>query len=186
MVKIKLESNLPTMALPVCLLGARVAGRENFCTVAWFTMIDDEPPLIGLVLAKQRCTKDGIVENGTFSVNIPDTQLVVKTDYCGLRSGYSADKSKVFKTFYGELHTAPMIEECPLSMECRHVRTVEFEGTDMIIGEIKSVYVDDRCVQAGKADLVRIAPLLYGMGAKQYFVLGENIAEAYKVGKDQK
>jgi flavin reductase (DIM6/NTAB) family NADH-FMN oxidoreductase RutF len=29
------------------MLGANVEGKPNYCTIAWFTMIDDEPPTIG-------------------------------------------------------------------------------------------------------------------------------------------
>ena len=31
------------IALPICLWGP-MSGRPNYCTIAWFTMIDDEPP----------------------------------------------------------------------------------------------------------------------------------------------
>jgi hypothetical protein len=43
--------------------------------------------MIGMVMAKMRKTKDGMFEDGTFSVNIPDRDQVVETDYCGMRSG---------------------------------------------------------------------------------------------------
>jgi flavin reductase (DIM6/NTAB) family NADH-FMN oxidoreductase RutF len=98
---------MPPLALPICLVGANVDGKANFCTIAWFTMIDDEPPTIGLVMGKERRTKDGIMENKTFSVNVPGTELAVPVDYCGIRSGYKVDKSEVFRTFYGKLKTAP-------------------------------------------------------------------------------
>jgi flavin reductase (DIM6/NTAB) family NADH-FMN oxidoreductase RutF len=44
--------------------------------------------------------------------------LVKETDYCGIRSGKEVDKSKIFDVFYGELETAPMINDCPVTAEC--------------------------------------------------------------------
>ena len=42
-------------------------------------------------------------------------------DYCGTVSGRDADKVAVcgFNVFYGEIETAPLIEQCPLNLECR-------------------------------------------------------------------
>ena len=45
--------------------------------------------------------------------------MISETDYCGLVSGRKTDKSNIFNVFYGELETAPMIMECPVSIECK-------------------------------------------------------------------
>ena len=182
MSKVTLGKKMPTMVMPICLVGANVGGKPNFCTIAWFTMIDDEPPMVGLVMAKQRRTKDGIVENGTFSVNLPGTAMVAATDYCGLASGYDTDKSDVFKVYYGSLGTAPLIEECPLSAECRLSRVVEFETTDLVVGEVAEIYADSSVVESGKVSIVKMDPLLYVSGSA-YHALGERKADAFKVGK---
>lgn len=184
MTKVKLKSEMPPMALPVCLLGSEVNGKPTFCTIAWFTVIDDEPPQIGLVLAKERYTREGIANNGTFSVNLPSAKVVQETDYCGINSGYKVDKSGVFKTFQGELKTAPMIEGCPLTMECQYVDTIEFEGTDMIIGEVIGVYADESLLSGDKLDLNKTDLLFLGMTTRLYYRLGGKVADAYTVGKN--
>jgi flavin reductase (DIM6/NTAB) family NADH-FMN oxidoreductase RutF len=178
------KKQMPPIALPICLVGANVEGRPNFNTIAWFTMIDDEPPTIGLVMGKQRRTKDGIVENKTFSVNIPRTELAVPVDHCGITSGYKVDKSEVFRTFYGKLKTAPMVDDCPLTMECTLKQIVEFEGTDMVVGEIVEMYTDDGIIRAdGRPDPTALDPLMYLSTGAAYHRLGDRIADAFKVGK---
>ena len=72
-------------------------------------------------LHEDHYTTKGIVENGTYSVNVPSTRLLSLADYCGLVSGHRVDKSRLFETFYGELGTAPMAAECPVNLECRVV-----------------------------------------------------------------
>lgn len=182
MSKVTLGKKMPPLAMPICLVGANVGGKPNFCTIAWSTMIDDEPPLIGLVMAKARRTKDGIVENKTFSVSVPSTAMAAAADHCGLVSGYDTDKSDVFGVFYGELGTAPLIEESPVSMECRLYKVVEFETTDLVVGEVVQIHADASVIVGGKVDYGKLDPLLYASGSA-YYSLGEKKADAFKVGK---
>lgn len=183
MSKVVIGKKMPAMVMPVCIVGANVEGKANFCTIAWMTMIDDEPPTVGLVMAKKRRTKDGIVENGTFSVNLPTAAMSVETDYCGLHSGYDTDKSKMFEVHYGSLGNAPMIVDCPVSAECKLKKVVEFDGTDMVVGEIVEVYVEERCLTGAKTDLRKMDPLIYGSSNAVYFRMGEKVADAFKVGR---
>ncbi len=82
---------------------------------------------------KRHYTNTGIRKNGTFSVNIPSAEMVKETDYCGLLSGKDVDKAELFENFYGKLWTAPMIEECPLNIECRLIKTVTFQDTAYLL-----------------------------------------------------
>ncbi|HVO78157.1 MAG TPA: flavin reductase family protein [Methanomassiliicoccales archaeon] len=186
MAKVKLGKKLPPMALPVVLVGSTYKGKANFCTIAWMTIIDDEPPTLGLLMGKKRRTKDGMVENGTFSVSIPDTKMVEGTDYCGITSGARKDKSKVFDVFYGDLGTAPLISEAPVTVECKLKDIIAFEGTDLVLGEVNEVYVDKKCVAKGKFHMGKIDPLLYGMGGGPYYSIGVKVADAFSVGKRYK
>jgi len=183
MAKVKLGKKLPPMALPVVLVGSNCKGKANFCTIAWMTIVDDEPPMIGLLMGKKRRTKDGMVENGTFSVNIPDTSMVVETDYCGITSGGKKDKSRVFDVFYGELGSAPLISEAPVAVECKLKDIIAFEGTDLVIGDVNEVYVERKCVEKGKCHMGKIDPLLYAMGGGPYYSIGTKVADAFSVGK---
>ena len=186
MTQVNMGRKLPPMALPICLVGANVKGKANFCTIAWFTVIDDEPPMFGVVMAKKRCTKEGIMENGTFSISIPGHEMVVQVDHCGITSGYDEDKSQVFEVFYGGLGTAPLIRGCPVTMGCKLVRTIKFEGVDMVVGEVIECYVDDEIVEKGKGRLDKLNPILYGMGGGPYYHLGDKGEKAFNVGKKWK
>jgi flavin reductase (DIM6/NTAB) family NADH-FMN oxidoreductase RutF len=171
------------MAMPVCLIGAMVKGRANFCAVAWFTVLDDEPPAIAVVLGKDRATMEGIQENGTFSVNIPTGSNVSAVDYCGINSGHDVDKSEVFSVSYGRLVTAPLADECPVSAECRLSKVIEFPGTDLVIGEVVQLHVDRGLLDDGKVDVESLRPLLYSFPGGPYLSIGQSLAEAFKVGK---
>ncbi|MHA1933266.1 MAG: flavin reductase family protein, partial [Promethearchaeota archaeon] len=87
---------MPLIPLPVCLLGVHVNSKPNFNTIVWFNMLHDNPPLIGVAMSKKHYTNQGIKENKTFSINIPTSEMVIVTDYCGLYSGSNVDKSQEF------------------------------------------------------------------------------------------
>ena len=93
------------------------------------------------------------------------------------------DKSKLFTLFYGDIKSAPMIEECPLCLECELTNTVEGKSNYFFIGEIKGVFADDACLQDGNIDPVKADYLLLTMPDKHYWSLGEKLGEAWKDGK---
>ena len=170
--------------MPTTIVGANVNGRANFITIAHVGIMDFEH--ISLGMHKMHYSNAGIRENGTFSVNIPSIDLVKETDYCGLVTGTNTDKSSVFDTFYGELGTAPMIRECPINMECRLARTVDFPKHDIFIGEIVETYIDDSVISDGKPDLGKIKPILFSMFQRDYYEVGARLAQAWQVGKELK
>jgi flavin reductase (DIM6/NTAB) family NADH-FMN oxidoreductase RutF len=169
------------------LAGAMVHGKPNFNTIAHVGIMNHAIPYcISLSMAKIHYTNIGIKENKTFSVNIPSEKLVAKTDYCGIVSGKKRDKSTVFEIFYGELETAPMIKECPISMECKLYDSIDLATHDVFIGEIVETYVDESVLTNGAVDIAKVKPLLFDMSSKKYWSLGTVIANCWNVGKEIK
>ncbi len=125
MVKVALGTNVFMYPMPVTLLGTMIAGKPNFMALGWVSRVNLNPPMVGCGVAKNHYSNRGIAENGTFSINFPSAKMVEKVDYCGLYSGNSTDKSAVFEVFFGEDKTAPLIRDCPLSLECRVIQTIE-------------------------------------------------------------
>ncbi|HDS29726.1 MAG TPA: flavin reductase family protein [Firmicutes bacterium] len=172
---------------PAVIVGANVDGKPNYLTIAWCGIMQGKPPIIEVALNKSRYTSPGIKENKTFSVNVPSSNLVVETDYVGITSGKKADKSKVFKSFYGETKTAPMIEECPVNMECRLLEILDYKGShEIFVGEIVKTYVNEDCLSDGVPDVRKIDPIIFSTGDHNYWRLGEHLADAFTVGKEYK
>ncbi len=186
MSKVNLGANAFIYPMPVTLVGAVVAGRANFLAVGWITRVNIKPPLVAMALNKAHYTPKGIRENQTFSINFPGADLMEKADYCGLVSGHKVDKSGLFQVFYGELETAPLIEECPLVLECRLYRVVELPSHDLFIGEIVAAHADEDCLTDGKPDIVKINPLLLTMPDHSYWTVGNRAGQAWGAGKKLK
>lgn len=173
---------LPT---PAFLIGANVDGKPNFMTAAWSGVVNSDPPMVSVAIRRARHTHRGITENATFSLNVPSTDLVRETDYCGIRSGAKVDKTAVcgFKVFYGKLGTAPLIEQCPLNLECRVEQTVELDSHTLFLGRVEEVHVTTDCLTDGKPDVAKIRPLAYAPEMiRQYYAFGENVGQGFRAG----
>jgi len=184
--KINLGANAFVYPMPVTLVGATVAGRANFMTVAWVMRANFSPPYLAVALNKAAYTPTGIREHRTFSVNFPSADLVDRTDYCGLVTGKKVDKSQVFQVFYGELKTAPLIRECPLCLECRLVDVVELPSNHLFIGEIVAAYTEADYLTDGKPDVHKLNPLLLTMPDNNYWTVGLHAGKAWSAGKKLK
>ena len=167
--------------LPTTLVGALVNGKPNYVTIAHVGIMD--PGSVSLGMNKGHYTNAGIKANGTFSVNIPSVKMVKKTDHCGLVSGKKENKSDLFKTFYGKLKSAPMIEECTVNMECELIKTVDFQTHDIFVGKIAATYCDETVLTKGVVDFGKVQPILFVMNDRSYWKLGEKLAKAWHVGK---
>lgn len=185
MEKIKLGPETLLYPMPAFLVGANVNGKPNFMTVAWCGIAAEKPPAVSVAMHKDRYTLKGITENETFSVNVSSSDMVKKVDYCGVYSGKNKDKSQIFKTFYGKLKTAPLIQECPLNLECKVIHCLDLGSHTLVVGKIIETYITDSCLTGGEADPGKIDPLIYIPGTRGYHRLGEFIAPAFSIGKEQ-
>ena len=169
---------------PTTLVGAMVSGKPNFITIAHVGIMTHNH--ISLGIRKTRYTNAGIKENKTFSVCLPCESMVSETDCCGIMTGKKTDKAALFDVFYGELKTAPMIQQCSVCMECRLDRIIEFPDHEVFIGEIVQTYADESVLSNKNVDISKLKPLLFDMSSKKYWSLGSEIAKCWNVGKQLK
>lgn len=182
--KIEISDGVAPFPKPAVLVGAMVDGKPNFMNLAWLTRISMKPHMWLMSIGKNKYTVKGIREQGRFSVNIPGADLVVKLDYCGITSGSKVDKSKLFDVFYGELENVPMIRECPVCFELTVFQIIESFERNLIIGEVRHVYSEERYLTDGKLDQRKINQLIYIQPPGQYWTLGDKVADAFSVGKE--
>ena len=169
--------------MPAVLVGTQVNGKPNFMTAAWCGVAASEPPTISVAVRSARYTYKGISANHTFSINIPSADMAAKVDFCGIYSGHKIDKSEIFNVTYGKLDTAPLIQECPVNLECKVIHSLDLGSHVLFIGEILDTYIDDEHMTAEKVDPAKIDPLIYTTGARQYQRLGEIVGKAWHMGK---
>lgn len=171
---------------PVVLVGSNVDGKPDFAAVAWTGVAASNPPAVTIALQHHRYSLKGIYQNKTFSINIPSVDLVKETDYCGMISGAKTDKVADcnFKVFYGKLETAPLIEQCPINLECEVIHILNLGSHALVVGRVAETHVSEDCITDGRPDVLKVKPFTFF--PPKYRAIGEPIADTFKSGKEIK
>ena len=92
-------------------------------------------------------TVKNILKRGAFTVSMGDAEHAAAWDYVGIKSGNSVPDKVARAGFHvtkSEHVDAPMIDELPLTLECK---LVSFdEETELLLGEVVNVSVDERAL----------------------------------------
>ena len=184
--KVKLNAQPLLYPTPAVIVGANVGAKANFMTAAWCGVACSDPPMMSVAIRPNRRTYQGVRENMTFSINIASTDIVRETDYCGIRPGSEVDKAKVcgFKVFYGKTGTAPLIDQCPVNLDCKVIHILDLGSHALIVGKVEEVHVSEDCLTDGKPDVDKIRPFAFVSG--HYRSMGEVVAKAFEAGQDLK
>lgn len=162
--------------LPAVLVSCGATPDEyNLLTVAWTGTVCTAPPMCYVSVRPERHSYGIIRRTGEFVINLTTRDLARAADWCGVRSGRDYDKFREMGLTPGKALevAAPIVEESPVSIECR-VRQVLALGThDMFLAEVVAVQVDADYIDpaTGRFCLERACPIVYSHG--EYFALGE-------------
>lgn len=152
-------------------------GETNIITVAWTGTICSSPAMLYVSVRPERYSHHMIKETGEFVVNLTTEDLVRATDYCGVRSGKDVDKWKEAGLTRGradKLSYAPIIEECPVNLECKVTEVKELGSHDMFLAEVVAVQIDEKYMdESGKFCLNETGLMAYSHG--EYIGLGKKL-----------
>ena len=169
--------------MPMALLGTQHEGRVNFMALAWHCRVNVSPPQVAVSVGRSAASAAAIAQNGCFGLSFPSHHELETTDYLGMVSGRSTDKSGILPVFYGECDAAPMADGCPVAMECRLAETLELPTSTLFVGDVVKVYADEECLAEGRVDLRKTDPLLLSMPDNRYWSLGAPAeAKAWSAG----
>ena len=146
---------------------------------AWAGQLDYNQIVISLSKHK---TTDNLELTKAFIVSFADERTVAESDYFGMVSGYDVpDKvAKVGFTITPSPNVdAPIINEYPLTLECR---VVSFEN-GMLIGEVMNMSADKSLLNGDRIDLSRLKPIVFDAPANCYRALGDIVGKAWDSGK---
>ncbi|MFP3903960.1 MAG: flavin reductase family protein [Armatimonadota bacterium] len=131
---------------PVSLVtAAEPDGSGNIITIGASCVCSSTPPTVGITIKSLRYSYDLIMSAGDFGVNLPGPDLVRETDFCGTHSGRDMDKfaEAGLTPQPPRIISAPLIKECPVSIECEVTAEVSLGSHEWVIGEMVAVSVDE-------------------------------------------
>lgn len=171
--------------IPAVMVSCGTLEKPNIITIAWAGTICSSPVMVSVSIRKERYSYDIIKENKEFVINLVTKELVKKADYCGVKSGREVDKFKEMKLtpMKGNSVAAPLIGECPLSMECIVKEILPLGSHDMFLAEVVGVAVDKKFIdEEGRFHLNQSGLIVYSHG--EYYGLGELLGKfGYSVKK---
>ena len=146
---------------------------------AWAGQLDYNQIVISLSKHK---TTDNLELTGAFTISFADERTVAESDYFGLVSANQVP-DKVARTGFTVTPSpnvdAPIINEYPLTLECR---VVSFED-GMLIGEVINQSADESILTDGKIDLAKLKPIVFDAAGMCYRAIGDVVGQAWGSGK---
>jgi flavin reductase (DIM6/NTAB) family NADH-FMN oxidoreductase RutF len=128
------------------------------------------------------------MNTGEFVINLTTSALCRQTDFCGVKSGRNIDKIAAcgFHTLPSEKIAVPIIEECPVALECKVTESKPLGSHTMFLAEIVGIDVDDKYIDSkGKLNLQQCGLTAYAHG--EYFALGRKLGDfGFSVRKKKK
>ena len=163
-------------------------GNIDIMNAAWGTMLDTNK--VALNLTESHKTVKNIKKKKAFTVSIANLEYMKEADYVGIVSG-NIVKDKFAKTGLTSSKSnfvdAPIINEFPVTMECKFIEYQSDEYGIGVIGEIVNVSAKEEVLDSnGKINPEKIHALIYDPFRHGYYQVGEKVGDAFSCGKEIK
>jgi flavin reductase (DIM6/NTAB) family NADH-FMN oxidoreductase RutF len=129
---------------PTVMVTTAYKGKVNIMTLSWHTMIDFEPPLIGIVMSDMNYSFGLLKKSKECVINIPTVELIDIVVGVGNTTGSKTDKFKKFDLTQVKASciNAPMIGECYANLECKVIDMKMSQKYNLFILEVVKVWID--------------------------------------------
>lgn len=176
-----------TYPQPVFILAAYGEdGTPSAMNAAWGGISDDNE--LSMCISAGHKTTKNILAKGAFTVSMATVKYLAACDYVGIVSGNTVpDKFEKagFHAIKSAFVDAPLIEELPVTVECR-LKSYD-ESTCRMVGEIVNVSVDESVLdENGNVDVAKVRPITFDPFNNTYVALGEIAGKAFHDGKELK
>ena len=169
--------------MPVLIVGTySECGTPNAMNAAWGGVYDTDTVM--LCLSDDHKTTENIKKTEAFTVSFATVDTVVPCDYVGIASGNNTpDKFERagFHAVKSDFVNAPIIEELPMTLECK---LIKFNEDGICIGQIVNVSADSDILDGnGMPDVKKLDPISYDGVTHAYLRLGDKVGQAFSDGK---
>ncbi len=162
---------------PLLLVTANLKGSEpNIITVALAGILSANPPTAYIAVHPDRYSNQLLKESMEYVINIPSQSIVRTADACGVVSGRDVNKFKTLglTPISASYVNPPLIDECPVNIECKVKEIINYGSHDIFVGEILMTHCNEDVLNAnGRPDVNKIDPYAFILG--EYRKIGKSI-----------
>ncbi|MBQ9403774.1 MAG: flavin reductase family protein [Synergistaceae bacterium] len=161
-------------------------GKVDVMNVAWGNICAMDK--IALNLATDRKTLKNIRARKAFTVALADEEHLKEADFFGTASG-NVMTDKFERTGFHAVKSAhvdaPVIEEFPVTMECKVEEIRDAFGEVKVTGTIVNVLADEKVLdEKGKVDAGKLHAVMFDQFNNAYYSTGSKIADAWRIGSE--
>ena len=188
MSKIEWKGGTLLAPIPPVMVSCGTAEKPNIITVGWTGLVNTIPPKTYISVRPSRYSYDIIKESGEFAINLTPASLVKEADWCGIHTGRKVNKFERCGLTTAEANkiSAPLIHECPISLECKVFDIIPMGSHDMFLADIVAVDVAPGLLdKSGRLCIERAHLAAFAHG--EYFELGKSLGKfGFSVAKKKK
>lgn len=142
--------------------------------------------MVALNITETHKTAKNIKERGAFTLSIADVDHIKEADFFGIASGNKmADKFE-----RSGLHAvksnnvdAPVVEEFPITLECKVAQIQNDQYGFRVLGEIVNVLADEKVLdEKGNVDPKKLNAFVFDQFQSGYYAIGEKVGQAWSSG----
>lgn len=173
--------------IPAVMVSLGDMESSNIITVAWCGITNTQPPKTYISVRPSRHSYEILKQRREFVINLTPATLAKKADFCGIYTGKKVDKFEkcALTKERASVVSAPMIGECPISIECKVSDIIPLGSHDMFLADIVAVNVEKGLIDNGKLCINRAHLCAFAHG--EYYKLGERIGRfGFSVKKKNK
>lgn len=177
--KIQIRPRRPVYPTPVGLItSVDKMNRPNIIALGEvFNLSIIQPVWVGISVREATYSHSLIKEQGEFVVNLPTTDLMKQVLDCGQCSGRDGiDKFSAFGlTPHPAVHVKPpLINECPVNLECELVGFHHVGDHDLFIGNVLTQHINTNMLDSeGNIDARKLDTII--MMPKSFWHMGEKL-----------
>ena len=170
------------LPLPVYIIGTYDEnGKANAMNLAWGVQCGYHE--VSLSIAREHKTMKNILLKKAFTISLATKATKDIADYFGIVSGNKVDKIEKSGVHIvkSENIDAPIIEEFPLTLECKVIDIQEELGDYRVVAEIINTLADERVLnKKGEIDVDKLELITFDSLTNSYRILGEKVGQAFK------
>ena len=159
-------------------------GKVDVMNMAWGGICAAN--MVSLNISASHKTSENIRKHSAFTLSIADVPHLEAADFFGTASGNNVEdkfERSGLTAVRSEKVDAPVVQEFPLTLECKVVEDKEEVYGHHVLGEIVGVLADESVLDAnGNVDPTKLNAFVFDQFQNGYYAIGEKVGQAWSSG----
>ncbi len=174
-----------TFPMPVLLISTyNEDGSVDVMNMAWGGVCAEN--MVALNIDEDHKTSENIKRTGAFTLSIADVPHIEEADFFGIATGNKMKDKFERSGLHAVKSTrvnAPIVEEFPLTLECKVVECQNTVYGFRVLGQILNVLADEKVLdEKGKVDPSKLNAFVFDQFQSGYYAIGEKVGQAWQSG----